>query len=93
MTKDDIVGFASLVKISITDNDAEALLGKMDSILGYIDQIKNVQVNDITNDTNKTNPELRDDIRIDSNFTMAFMENAPLKENNYIKVPRVLNND
>ncbi len=93
MTKDDIVGFASLVKISITDNDAEVLLGKMDSILGYIDQIKNVQVNDITNDTNKTNPELRDDVRIDSNFTMEFMENVPLKENNYVKVPRVLNND
>ncbi len=93
MTKDDIVGFASLVKISITDNEAEALLGKMDSILGYIDQIQKVEATNPSLEISKENPDLREDILNEINFTNDFMQNVPNKEGDYVKVPKVLNTD
>jgi aspartyl-tRNA(Asn)/glutamyl-tRNA(Gln) amidotransferase subunit C len=93
MTKDDIVGFASLVKISITDNEAEVLLGKMDSILGYIDQIQKVEATNSSLELSKENPDLREDILNEINFTNDFMQNVPDKEADYVKVPKVLNTD
>lgn len=94
MTHDDIKNFAGYVKISVDSSvEAEEIITKMESVLAYIDQIQKVEIDTIYDKTNISNPELRPDIVIGSNFTDDFMNNVPLSENGYVKVPRVLNTD
>lgn len=92
MTHDDIINLAKLVKISVTEEECNDLAPKMDSILGYIDQIQNVNIADYQNQENNMNPTLRDDVEIEQ-LSFDFMSNVPLSENGYVKVPRVLNTD
>lgn len=92
MTHDDIVNLAKLVKISVTDEECKELVPKMDSILGYIDQIQNVNIDEVNNQQDKINPVLREDIP-NNDVSFYFMNNVPLYENGYVKVPRVLNTD
>lgn len=93
MTQGDIIQLANLVKIDINADEADKLSSRMDSILGYIDQIQKVEVGNIDNILDKENPILREDILNAVNFNADFMQNVPDKEGDYVKVPKVLNTD
>lgn len=93
MTHDDIVRLAGYVKINVTEAESKNLIPNMESILGYIDQIQNVDIDIKDNDINKDNPILRADIPNQEKIDFDFMNNVPMKENGYVQVPKVLNND
>ncbi|OGI76269.1 hypothetical protein A3C57_00195 [Candidatus Nomurabacteria bacterium RIFCSPHIGHO2_02_FULL_33_12] len=93
MTHDDIVRLAGYVKINVNEIESKNLIPNMESILGYIDQIQNVDIDIKQDDINKDNPILRADISNQDQISFDFMNNVPMKENGYVKVPKVLNND
>ena len=93
MTQEEIIQLANLVKIDINADEATKLSSGMDSILGYIDQIQNVDTKEIELNHSTENPSLREDILQITDFKNDFMQNVPDKEGDYVKVPKVLNTD
>jgi aspartyl-tRNA(Asn)/glutamyl-tRNA(Gln) amidotransferase subunit C len=83
---------ASLARIAISDADAERLAPELNNILGWIEQLGEV-------DTSSVEPmtavipntlRLRDDVVNDGNMRDAVLANAPLAEHGFFTVPKVI---
>ncbi len=91
ITKEDIKNLADLARIEISDTEAEGLTTQIDSILGYVGQIK-----DSTGDVQGTTPKLRNVMRDDvvtnagGQYTEKLLNNAPSREGEYVKVKKIL---
>ncbi len=83
---------ASLARIAISDADAERLAPELNNILGWIEQLGEV-------DTSSVEPmtavipntlRLRDDVVNDGDMREAVLANAPLAEHGFFTVPKVI---
>jgi aspartyl-tRNA(Asn)/glutamyl-tRNA(Gln) amidotransferase subunit C len=83
---------ASLARIAITDADAERLAPELNNILGWIEQLGEV-------DTSSVEPmtavipntlRLRDDVVNDGDIRDAVLANAPQGEHGFFTVPKVI---
>ena len=83
---------ASLARIAISDADAERLAPELNNILGWIEQLGEV-------DTNGVEPlaavipntlRLRDDVVTDGDIRDAVLANAPQAEHGFFAVPKVI---
>ena len=83
---------ASLARIAITDADAEKLVPELNNILGWIEQLGEV-------DTSSVEPmtavipntlRLRDDVVTEGGQRDAILANAPQGEHGFFTVPKVV---
>jgi aspartyl-tRNA(Asn)/glutamyl-tRNA(Gln) amidotransferase subunit C len=83
---------ASLARIAISDSDAERLAPELNNILGWIEQLGEV-------DTSSVEPmtavipntlRLRDDVVTDGGIRDDVLANAPLAEHGFFTVPKVI---
>jgi aspartyl-tRNA(Asn)/glutamyl-tRNA(Gln) amidotransferase subunit C len=83
---------ASLARIAITDADAEKLVPELNNILGWIEQLGEV-------DTSAVEPmtaviantlRLRDDVVTEGDQRDAILANAPQGEHGFFTVPKVV---
>lgn len=83
---------ASLARIAISDGDAERLVPELNNILGWIEQLGEV-------DTSAVQPmtavipntlRLRDDVVNDGDMREAVLANAPAGEHGFFTVPKVI---
>lgn len=83
---------ASLARIAISDGDAERLVPELNNILGWIEQLGEV-------DTSSVEPmtavipnqlRLRDDVVTDGGIREDVLANAPLAEHGFFTVPKVI---
>lgn len=83
---------ASLARIAISDSDAERLAPELNNILGWIEQLGEV-------DTSSVEPmtavipntlRLRDDVVTDGGIRDEVLANAPLAEHGFFTVPKVI---
>lgn len=83
---------ASLARIAISDADAERLAPELNNILGWIEQLGEV-------DTSSVEPmtavipnqlRLRDDVVTDGGIRDEVLANAPLAEHGFFTVPKVI---
>ena len=83
---------ASLARIAISEADAERLAPELNNILGWIEQLGEV-------DTSSVEPmtavipntlRLRDDVVNDGDMRDAVLANAPLAEHGFFTVPKVI---
>lgn len=83
---------ANLARIAISDADAERLAPELNNILGWIEQLGEV-------DTSSVEPmtavipntlRLRDDVVNDGDMRDAVLANAPLAEHGFFTVPKVI---
>lgn len=83
---------AALARIAITDDDATRLAPELNAILGWIEQLGEV-------DTTGVEPmaavipnqlRLRDDIVTDGGIRDQLMANAPQAEHGFFTVPKVI---
>ena len=83
---------ASLARIAISDADAEKLVPELNNILGWIEQLGEV-------DTSAVEPmtavipntlRLRDDVVTEGNQRDAILANAPQGEHGFFTVPKVV---
>ena len=83
---------ANLVRIGISDEEAEKFSPQFSSIIDYFNMLNEVDTenvppaSDITNNTNV----LREDVAKSSMSREGFLKNAPQSERGYVKVPTVL---
>ena len=88
----DIEKLAELSRIEMSQEEKEKILGEMDSILGFIDQIQEAKV-DITE---REAGEVRNIMREDENphesgkYTEDILREAPRVRDNYIEVKKIL---
>ena len=94
MDKDKVLNLAKLARIDLDEREAESLSGEFEAILGYVSEIKNL---DLT--PTSSNPEpgyVRNVLRDDSDtheagiYTKEILEQAPSRESDYLKVKKIL---
>ena len=91
ITKKEIEHLAKLARIELLPEEAKSFTTEIDSILEYVGQIKNISA-EKTEETLTLRNVMRQDAVTHSRgeYTKAILANAPSKENNYIKVKKIL---
>ena len=92
VTKDDLETVAVLSRLEIPAAQQDTYLQQMDSILTYMDNLAAVDTTDVQPTTYALpmqNVFREDEVR-PSLDREAALSNAPLKDDNYFKVPKVL---
>lgn len=91
VNKDEVKNLANLARIEITEAEADSLTVELDSILGYVGQIKDASSGETLNNPVLKNV-LREDVPTnkDNEFTEDILNNAPGREGNYLKVKKIL---
>ena len=83
---------AALARIAISDADAERLVPELNNILGWIEQLGEVDVTGVEPMTAviPNHLRLRDDVVTDGNVRDKVLANAPQAEHGFFTVPKVI---
>jgi aspartyl/glutamyl-tRNA(Asn/Gln) amidotransferase C subunit len=90
-TEKDLDNLSSLARIDIAPSEKEKMLHDMQSILGYISEINNIEGTTETRSETVFNV-VRNDVvtRETGSNTQAILAEAPETENGYVKVEQVM---
>jgi aspartyl-tRNA(Asn)/glutamyl-tRNA(Gln) amidotransferase subunit C len=83
---------AKLASIAVTDGEVDALVPELNNILGWIEQLREVDVAGIEPMTAviPNTLRLRPDIVTDGDKREAVLANAPVAEHGFFAVPKVI---
>ncbi|KAA0970140.1 Asp-tRNA(Asn)/Glu-tRNA(Gln) amidotransferase subunit GatC [Aureimonas fodinaquatilis] len=83
---------ARLARIAVSDNDLEVMQGELNAILGFVEKLEEVDVTGVETMTSVTPMEMRKraDAVTDGNKVADILANAPLSEDNFFVVPKVI---
>ncbi len=83
---------ASLARIAMTDAEVEAMVPEFNGILGWVEQLGEVDVTGIEPMTAviPNMLRLRDDVVTDGNIRDKVLANAPAAEHGFFGVPKVI---
>lgn len=83
---------ARLARIKITDEEAEGLKGELTQILAWVEQLDEVDTKSVEPMTRVVPIELktRDDVVNDGGIADQVVANAPMAEDHYFAVPKVV---
>ncbi|HEX7740833.1 MAG TPA: Asp-tRNA(Asn)/Glu-tRNA(Gln) amidotransferase subunit GatC [Sphingobium sp.] len=83
---------ASLSRISVTDAEAEAMVPELNNILGWVEQLGEVDVTGVEPMTAviPNTLRLREDAVTDGNVRERVLANAPQAEHGFFAVPKVI---
>jgi aspartyl-tRNA(Asn)/glutamyl-tRNA(Gln) amidotransferase subunit C len=96
ITKDDVLKIAELARLELTHEETESFTVQLDSILGYIDKLNELDMSGVESMSHSTaaseNTEYaqRDDLVTASLGQQVAVGNAPDAEAGYFKVPKVI---
>lgn len=83
---------ASLARIAISDSDAERIAPELNNILGWIEQLGEVDTSSVEPMTAviPNHLRLREDVVTEGNQRDAVLQNAPQGEHGFFTVPKVV---
>jgi aspartyl-tRNA(Asn)/glutamyl-tRNA(Gln) amidotransferase subunit C len=83
---------AKLARIAVTDREVEALVPELNNILGWIEQLQEVDVSGIEPMTAviPNTLRLREDVVTDGGKRDDVLKNAPVAEHGFFAVPKVI---
>lgn len=83
---------AHLARIAVTQDEAERMTGELNAILGFVEQLSEVDVEGVEPMTSVSpmKMRLREDAVTDGNIANAVVANAPVTEDNFFVVPKVV---
>jgi aspartyl-tRNA(Asn)/glutamyl-tRNA(Gln) amidotransferase subunit C len=83
---------AKLARIAVTEAEVEALVPELNNILGWIEQLQEVDVSGVEPMTAviPNTLRLRDDVVTDGGKRDAVLKNAPMAEHGFFAVPKVI---
>ncbi len=90
---DEIKKLARLSRIDLSEEEAESLRGELENILGYVDQLSDVDTEGLETTsqvTGLTNQMRKDEIKDYDVGREDLLKNAPDSQDGYIKVKKVL---
>ncbi|MEQ8744638.1 Asp-tRNA(Asn)/Glu-tRNA(Gln) amidotransferase subunit GatC [Parasphingorhabdus sp.] len=90
--KETVKKIASLSRIAITEAEADAFVPELNQILGWVEQLGEVDCSKVEPMTavipNKL--RLRDDVVTDGEIRDKILANAPMAEHGFFAVPKVI---
>ena len=91
VTREDVENIALLSKLFVPEEELDGLTKSMQEIIDFADAINNAPSSDVgfDNINNLSNVFREDEVR-PSLDREAALSNAPLKEDGYFKVPKIL---
>jgi aspartyl-tRNA(Asn)/glutamyl-tRNA(Gln) amidotransferase subunit C len=83
---------AHLARIAVADEEVEHLRGELNAILAFVEQLAEVDVADVEPMTSVTpmKMKMREDVVTDGGIADQIVRNAPLTEDNFFLVPKVV---
>ncbi len=83
---------ARLSRIAVKDEEAERMANELNAILGFVEQLDEVNVDNVEPLTSVIPMTLRtrEDVVTDGNKASDIVANAPLSEDNFFLVPKVI---
>lgn len=83
---------AHLARIAVTDQEAERMTGELNAILGFVEQLSEVDVSGVEPMTSVTPMEMkkRADVVTDGGKAADIVANAPASDENFFLVPKVI---
>ncbi len=83
---------AKLARISVTDEEAKAYQGEISTILDWVEQLNEVDVEGVEPMTSvvEMSMNMREDVVTDGERPGEVTSNAPAKEDHFFLVPRVV---
>lgn len=90
--KEIVQRVARLARIAVTDEQAEALRGELNTILGFVEQLNEVDVDGVEPLTSvvQTSMKMRDDVVTDGDIAEKIVANAPEGADHFFAVPKVV---
>ena len=92
ITSQEAQRIAVLARLDLSADDLERLTGQLDSILGYVDKLDELDtegVEPMSHAVDVVNA-LRPDRAVNRPRTEALLRNAPDREDDFIKVPKII---
>lgn len=89
---DTVKRVARLARIAVTDEDAARMEGELNAILGFVEQLQEVDVSTVAPMTSviPTTMKMREDSVSDGARADDIVANAPESEKNFFLVPKVV---
>ncbi len=89
---DTVKRIARLARIAVTEDEAEHLKGELNTILGWVEQLGELDVADVEPMTSVVQVDMkkREDIVSDGGIADQIVANAPETEDHYFVVPKVV---
>lgn len=83
---------AHLARIAVTEDEANRMVGELNGILGFVEQLSEVDVTGIEPMTSVTPMVMRErqDVVSDGSKAEDIVANAPLTDRNFFLVPKVV---
>ncbi len=83
---------ANLARIAVTEDDVFRMTGQLNAILGFVEQLNEVNVEGVEPMTSVTPMAMkkRADVVTDGNKVADIVANAPITEENFFVVPKVV---
>jgi aspartyl-tRNA(Asn)/glutamyl-tRNA(Gln) amidotransferase subunit C len=83
---------AHLARIAVSEEDAERMTGELNTILGFVEQLNEVDVNGVEPMTSVIPMEMkkRQDAVTDGDKPADIVANAPATDENFFLVPKVV---
>ncbi|MCA8903088.1 MAG: Asp-tRNA(Asn)/Glu-tRNA(Gln) amidotransferase subunit GatC [Hyphomonas sp.] len=92
VTKEDVRKVARLSRIAVTEQRLDEMVGELNGILGWIDQLNEVDVEGVEPMTSvvETKLPMREDVVTDGNIQDQVLANAPRSEDGFFVVPKAV---
>ncbi len=83
---------AGLARIKVSDADAERMTGELNAILGFVEQLDEVNIDGVEPMTSVVEQTMkkRADGVTDGGYAADITKNAPMSEDNFFMVPKVV---
>jgi aspartyl-tRNA(Asn)/glutamyl-tRNA(Gln) amidotransferase subunit C len=81
-----------LARIRVEEHEVEKYQGELNAMLGFVEQLNEVSVEGVEAMTSVTPMQLRrrEDVITDGGYPDKIVKNAPLSEDNFFMVPKVV---
>lgn len=92
ITKEEVKGVATLARLKLSPEEEDLLTHQLDKIFQYmekLDQLDTTTVEPLTQVGEITNA-FREDRVVNRPATDALLSNAPARQQNFIKVPKII---
>lgn len=89
---DTVKRVAKLARIALPENDAPRMQGELNTILGFVEQLGEVDVEGVEPMTSvvETTMRMRQDVVTDGGKAEDIVANAPMTEDGFFMVPKVV---
>ena len=92
ITREEVLHVARLARLSLPEADADRLRVQLSSILDYVKQLDRLDTRDVvpTSHAVETGTPFRDDVVQPFGDKEAILANAPDRQNDFFRVPRII---